>query len=616
MKSSIIIGILVLFLSETYAVSYREKYKAVLTHYQKKDSKRYKAAQFLIDYMEGHFSPEGEGINLYVQKVKELQPKTNIGKLSKIWKEFHVHAKTVLVPDSMVITDNDLITNIDDAFAVWEKSPWKKDVSFQLFCEYILPYQVVDEHLSNNWRGQLRKAYQGLLDGVTDVKTAFAVIRREVLDRVSNSHTFTPYHLDVLSYEHIRRANCDQRCILLASVLRAYGIPAAIDFVPHWADYSTMGHTWVSLVLAKGSTYTVFEDEKAVKEFNRIDASVFVKNDSILNGVKCPYPIKNEKKVAKIYRKGYTVEKMDVSKYYGLNGKLEIPCKEDIDVFLCTFVTGKDWMPIAWGHSSKEKAVFENLGKGIVYLPIIMEGGKAKPLSPPLLLSNRGVHSFSKVNSDTSTVIIDRKYPLCAYMPVQWKKLISGIFEGSDNPTFETTDTLFIINDMPNGETKVDVSSKKAYRYIRFKSPDAEIALLSELQFLTKANRLIKGNYLSQGVDANRLSLLYDDDKESKIKAFNPGYWVGIDIGEDCQEEVSSILFAPVSDGNDIQKGHLYELYGYDNSWKLIGRKVAGHNNSLIFNGVPQGVLLLLKDKTKGHEERIFEYKDGKQIWY
>ena len=113
-------------------------------------------------------------------------------------------------------------------------------------------------------------------------------------------------------------------------------------------------------------------------------------------------------------------------------------------------------------------------------------------------------------------------------MPVQWKKLISGIFEGSDNPTFETTDTLFIINDMPNGETKVDVSSKKAYRYIRFKSPDAEIALLSELQFLTKANRLIKGNYLSQGVDANRLSLLYDDDKESKIKAFNPGYWVGI----------------------------------------------------------------------------------------
>ena len=64
-----------------------------------------------------------------------------------------------------------------------------------------------------------------------------------------------------------------------------------------------------------------------------------------------------------------------------------------------------------------------------------------------------------------------------------------------------------------------------------------------------------------------------------------------------------------------IEAGHLYELYYFDKQWHLIGRQLAKENR-LIFEDVPSGALLLLKDKTKGQEERIFEYVNNQQIWY
>lgn len=601
------------------AGTYREKYAAVLHHYQTsgKDSQKYEAAQYLIDHMDGHMSPEGIGIDKYVQAIRNFKPKTDIGKLSKAWSECHTDATTQMTPDSCVVSCDYLIANIEDAFTSWTQSPWQDEVSFPLFCEYILPYRVSNEHLSDGWRSQLREAYMGLLNGVTDVKKAFAILRNDVLNRVSNSNSFTPYNLDVFSYEHIRRANCDQRCILLASVLRAFAIPAAVDFVPHWADYSTMGHTWVSLVLGDGATFTVYEDEMEPKRYNRIDASAFIEDISVLDSIECPLSIKTEKKVAKIYRAGYSFERKDVSEQYGLDAKLSFDCQEKDSVYLCTFLTGKDWRPIAQSSAHGGQVVFEHLGKGVVYLPVIIIGGKRIPVSGPTLVDEKGLsHTFRTATTDTSTIVVGRKYPLCAYMPPQWMKLIGGVFEGADNADFNNPDTLAVINSIPCGTTIVDIKPSQRNRYIRFKSPDTDIALLSELAFLTQDNQPVCGTYLSEHIDPNRIPLLFDLDIETRIKAFKPGYWVGMDLGENHDQAVARISFTPVSDGNEIQKGHLYELYGFDTGWKLLGRNLAMQNAPLVFHQVPKGMILLLKDKTKGREERIFEYQDGKQIWY
>lgn len=78
---------------------------------------------------------------------------------------------------------------------------------------------------------------------------------------------------------------------------------------------------------------------------------------------------------------------------------------------------------------------------------------------------------------------------------------------------------------------------------------------------------------------------------------------------------ISEIKFTPVSDGNNIQNGHTYELWGFDNYWKKLGHCIAQSRESITFHNVPTNMLLLLKDKTKGVEERIFLY-NNKQLWY
>lgn len=47
----------------------------------------------------------------------------------------------------------------------------------------------------------------------------------------------------------------------------------------------------------------------------------------------------------------------------------------------------------------------------------------------------------------------------------------------------------------------------------------------------------------------------------------------------------------------------------------MLGR-VYAHEDKLTFDNVPENAILLLKDRSGGMEERIFEYRDGKQVWH
>ena len=57
------------------------------------------------------------------------------------------------VKDIDTLTEAFLKENIDLAFDSWQK-PWAKDVSFQDFCKYVLPYRNLDEELSD-WRNAM-----------------------------------------------------------------------------------------------------------------------------------------------------------------------------------------------------------------------------------------------------------------------------------------------------------------------------------------------------------------------------------------------------------------------------------------------------------------------------
>ena len=70
-----------------------------------------------------------------------------------------------------------------------------------------------------------------------------------------------------------------------------------------------------------------------------------------------------------------------------------------------------------------------------------------------------------------------------------------------------------------------------------------------------------------------------------------------------------------IYDSNNVCPGDTYELFYWDDEWKGLGRQVA-ESDSLVYESVPCSALLWLHNYTRGKEERIFTYENGKQIWW
>lgn len=66
---------------------------------------------------------------------------------------------------------NYLIDNIDRSYDAWKKAPWHGQVSFDTYCQYILPYRINTERLSAiGWRDTLSGRYYPLIRGEKNVK--------------------------------------------------------------------------------------------------------------------------------------------------------------------------------------------------------------------------------------------------------------------------------------------------------------------------------------------------------------------------------------------------------------------------------------------------------------
>lgn len=51
--------------------------------------------------------------------------------------------------------------------------------------------------------------------------------------------------------------------------------------------------------------------------------------------------------------------------------------------------------------------------------------------------------------------------------------------------------------------------------------------------------------------------------------------------------------------------------------WVSLGRQTGSFaSQKLVYDNVPQNSLLILRNHTKGSEERIFVYENDKQVWW
>jgi hypothetical protein len=141
----------------------------VIRHYkEEQNEEKLAAARFLINNMEGSYSYSGEAYEIIRKAYKHLslvsESERNITLKNKLDTLRNVPELTIEFDKDSIKADF-LIKHIDFAYNVWKKSPWNKDVSFNNFCEYILPYKYSNEGISE-FIEQYNKIYSPILDHI------------------------------------------------------------------------------------------------------------------------------------------------------------------------------------------------------------------------------------------------------------------------------------------------------------------------------------------------------------------------------------------------------------------------------------------------------------------
>lgn len=605
------------------AGSNRIELEKVLVHYQN-DSLKYKAACFLIENMLGHFSYQSPAMDYCKQKLVELPYSFRRDSMNRIWKQAaatYSGETLTKVEDYKSIKSSFLIENIDQAFRAWEKAPWYKEVDFQSFCRYILPYRISDEQLSDDihWRDSLAQRYGKCIQEETDMKRAFTSLL-EMFDATWKSlKSKCPYKLDVLTIDEGGFSLCEQRCVVRGNVMRSLGIPVVCDYVNSWANYSHNGHSWISLIGEGEKAYLYSKGDSIPRTSNPIDASFF--KPLVLPDTAYAYWVDSLKRTVKVYRRNFFRENekdnlvVDVSKCYGLTDSVEIQTDDAAEkyVYLCTFRTGEDWRITVKNEIVDGRCMFRNLGASIVYLPALLKEENITALDAPFILYKGGEVRKIIPTGNKQTVRLSRKYILMTTWTNRWYQMIGGRFEASNDIGFHHADVLCQISSLPVYRNEVRFNKSKSYRYVRYVSPGVLRSELSELTFFSGKQEL-KGKEIGEGIKVSAQKRVFDHNLTTIGDSKTIDYWVGLDLGKKCF--IDKLVYYPRNDDNFIVPGEQYELFYYDKgSWHSLGTKIA-ESEELIYEQVPEGALFLLKNRTKGQEERIFTYENGRQVWW
>lgn len=622
----------------------RVELEKVLNRYSSppSDSLKYRAARFLIENMSGVGYLDGASLDRYAIYFdalgrSKLLPRAILDSLAAVLGPFDA-GSLVRRHDLREVDSTLLCENIDFAFLVWKKYPWNACISFEDFCEEILPYRIRDERLSN-WRREFYERFSPLVDGLeTDDPVVAARHLREVILRVKGKPRFTmdrPAGYPNLDARHSLSFNgsCDDLSQFTLFVFRSVGIPCTVDFIPICGDYN-VGHSWVSFRDHDGSRY-------AMDFFDEIE---YVSDKSHSRGLR----------KFKAYRKTFSMDESsvasmqeiqkevpgffspsrfrfrDVTSLYSNNFMEDVRIPSEIlyrrprgneIVYLCG-PSWMKWIPLAWCIPDGRRGVsFRDLNVGdIARLATFGKSGLSF-LSDPFRINEqtRSCETFSFASdSQRESATLFSKYTLDPDLPFR-ERMVGGVFEGSNDPAFRNSDTLYLISELPfRLITRVRIPAGKRYRFVRYKGPVGSYCNVAEVRFYSGDvelhGRVIGTPGCSQGDGSHEYGNVFDGLTETSFDHDTPDDgWAGLDFG--AARMVTSIDYSPRNRDNYVEEGHQYELFVCGrNGWESLGMMVA-EADSLRYDDIPPGGLYYLKDRASGIAERPFRLVRGKQIF-
>ncbi len=641
----------------------RNELEKVINHYKiLNDKEKLEATYFLIGNMKNKYGRYGEIAKQYYQvfhKLHELYDnKTDEDSINNTLKAEWDSIEKVSGPityenmpgyhDYNIITADYLIENIDMAFKAWKEKPWAKQLNFEKFCEFILPYRVYDEPLQL-YRKRFYDEFAWLDDSIKNKSNpleACTILNNYIAKKFIFCSSLN--RCPILGINDMYKLNagiCEHRYYIMASIMRSVGIPVAMDFTPQWNRWAG-NHSWLVVLdktgkarpfnggepnisfpdniyvpLANGSTTKVYRKTYAIQQnplilnlqFNAIQQNPLILN---LQFNDIPQFFKNS-------------EIIDVTDEYEfpqttVTFKLKIkPIMGTKYIYLCCFGYSDQLVPISYTKLSNDSAKFFHSGKNALYLPVYFINGEYIYANNPIYFPLKGKPEY--IVPDKSKLVevkLTRKCTGGGTMTDYTKWMVGARFQAADNCNFINPVTLFKVDTVYYHFVEKEIHLEKPFRYYRYISSDSGKICIAEIDFVSPEFENISDKskvfkiYGYYKKDCINVKPIFKNAFDGNIKTnFNalPGSWVAIDYGKPVQ--VSKIRFLARNDLNIVEIGDEYELFYFDFEWLSLGKKKAD-KNYIIFNNVPDNALLLLRDLTKGREERIFVYRNGQQIWF
>ena len=207
-----------------------------------------------------------------------------------------------------------------------------------------------------------------------------------------------------------------------------------------------------------------------------------------------------------------------------------------------------------------------------------------------------------------------------------WSRAIGSCFEASDVADFadsSRTVLLHTITTLPVGPTRVQVDAVRPYRYVRFRTSQKHLRM-AEVAFFGKdgigIERELTGRIIFDSIPEVNAMNIFDKNyaTETCVNRILPPspYWIGLDLGPGNTCRVTRIEYCTYSGCNFVEAGDLYELFYFDQKlgWVSLGQQISP--SEVLHYDIPKNALLWLRDLSKGREERIFTYENGRQVWW
>ena len=418
--------------------------KALNYFYKSKDPLKIKAINFLIANMDIHGScnyywADSSGIRLSFNELDFPDFDSSVRAFDNLkLKTPKIHPVPNIYRDIDSIKGEYLISNTERAFALW-KQPLAKNVPFDDFCEYLLPYRISVEPMED-WQDKYANYWKPLMDsirGLTPTQSLTKLTENCIqwfMDTYNHETRKEPLpRLSALQLLFRKKGACEDFTDLGVFAARILGIPATVEYVPYWAT-STATHFFDVAFVAKDSTipyeclHTPVQDFLLPREPGKVLRTTYGKQPNVLATIE----------TADNIPQGFlrTLNYKDVTNHYwqvqDVGVKLFPNPMMPKTVYACV-LNGLEWRPIWWGKTQKDSATFINMSKGAVYMPMYYQNGKMKPAGYPtavgynhtaiLLVDTLKTRTIQLPEQDKYLIYRPNKKYTLYYWNNSWKKI-------------------------------------------------------------------------------------------------------------------------------------------------------------------------------------------------